>query len=159
MLKLIYLSLFGLIPACLSHGTHDNTGPNQGETIQEYAQRHVRLVICSYTTSSWIHSPSKLDVVRTSYVGFNVHPDGINTDGTVQRLVWCSEFLPIARFEQVGWSRHIQKDRASYISLGTDFGTRKKLKQSTVSITFIRRRSRRQTIPFNIAWLVAEYLF
>ncbi|PPQ69440.1 hypothetical protein CVT25_004832 [Psilocybe cyanescens] len=43
MLKLIYLSLFGLIPACLSHGTHDNTGPNQGETIQEYAQRHVRL--------------------------------------------------------------------------------------------------------------------
>ncbi|KAF8963956.1 precursor to secretory protein Ssp120 [Flammula alnicola] len=41
MYKLICLSLLGLIQGTLGHGSHDNAGPAQGETIQEYAQRHM----------------------------------------------------------------------------------------------------------------------
>jgi hypothetical protein len=41
MFKLIYLSLLGLVQGSLGHGGHENTGPAKGETIQQYAQRHM----------------------------------------------------------------------------------------------------------------------
>ncbi|KAF8167552.1 precursor to secretory protein Ssp120 [Crassisporium funariophilum] len=41
MMKLICLSLLGLIQGGLGHGGHENTGPANGETIQQYAQRHM----------------------------------------------------------------------------------------------------------------------
>ena len=41
MYKLIYLSLLGLAQYALAHGGHENSGPQPGETIQQYAQRHV----------------------------------------------------------------------------------------------------------------------
>ncbi|KAH9486439.1 putative calcium-binding protein [Psilocybe cubensis] len=41
MLKFVYLSLLGIIPASLAHGSHEESGPAHGESIQEYAQRHM----------------------------------------------------------------------------------------------------------------------
>jgi len=41
MLRLICLSLLVLIEGGLGHGRHEKTGPLQGETIQQYAQRHM----------------------------------------------------------------------------------------------------------------------
>jgi hypothetical protein len=41
MYKLICLSLLGLAQCALAHGGHENAGPQPGETIQQYAQRHV----------------------------------------------------------------------------------------------------------------------
>ncbi|KAF8913193.1 hypothetical protein CPB84DRAFT_1760582 [Gymnopilus junonius] len=41
MLKLLCLSLLGLVQSSLAHGGHENAGPVKGETIQEYAQRHM----------------------------------------------------------------------------------------------------------------------
>jgi Ca2+-binding EF-hand superfamily protein len=41
MYKLISLCLLALSQGALGHGTHENTGPAAGETIQEYAQRHM----------------------------------------------------------------------------------------------------------------------
>jgi len=41
MFKLICLSLLGLVQSSLAHGGHANTGPAPGETIQQYAQRHM----------------------------------------------------------------------------------------------------------------------
>ena len=41
MLNLLYLSLLGLVPVGLAHGGHEHSGPAAGETIQQYAQRHV----------------------------------------------------------------------------------------------------------------------
>jgi len=44
MYKLLCLSLLGLTQGALGHGGHENSGPAAGETIQQYAQRHVRLL-------------------------------------------------------------------------------------------------------------------
>ena len=41
MNKVIYLVLLASIQAGFGHGGHENSGPAAGETIQEYAQRHV----------------------------------------------------------------------------------------------------------------------
>ncbi|KAF8807902.1 precursor to secretory protein Ssp120 [Phlegmacium glaucopus] len=41
MMKLICLSLLALVEGGFGHGTHENTGPAHGETIQQYAQRHM----------------------------------------------------------------------------------------------------------------------
>ena len=41
MLPLICLSLLALVNGGFAHEGHGNTGPAKGETIQQYAQRHV----------------------------------------------------------------------------------------------------------------------
>ncbi|KAF9486393.1 precursor to secretory protein Ssp120 [Pholiota conissans] len=41
MHKLLWLFLLALVQGSLSHDTHESAGPASGETIQEYAQRHM----------------------------------------------------------------------------------------------------------------------
>lgn len=65
MYKLICLSLLALVQGSLGHGSHESTGPAQGETIQEYAQRHVRPYRVKNTVQSNLDG---IDVLRTSYV-------------------------------------------------------------------------------------------
>lgn len=43
------LSLLIFVPSLvLGHGGHENSGPAAGETIQQYAQRHVRRFLAQY---------------------------------------------------------------------------------------------------------------
>ncbi|KAJ3516254.1 hypothetical protein NLJ89_g1235 [Agrocybe chaxingu] len=39
--KLVCLTLLGLVQGSLGHGDHEHAGPAQGETIEQYAQRHM----------------------------------------------------------------------------------------------------------------------
>lgn len=67
MLKFLCLSLLGLIPAALAHGDHESPGPAKGETIQEYAQRHVGSSIIGERVLAEL-TFCYTDVFRASYV-------------------------------------------------------------------------------------------
>ena len=41
MFKPLAVSLLLLVELALAHGGHEHAGPESGETIQQYAQRHV----------------------------------------------------------------------------------------------------------------------
>ena len=52
MYKLICLSLLGFAQYALAHGGHEDAGPKPGETIQQYAQRHVHQFLDDTQTQS-----------------------------------------------------------------------------------------------------------
>ena len=66
MLRLICLSLLVNFERGFGHGGHESTGPLHGETIQQYAQRHVR--IYNPISLNFSFSSQVIDVFRTSYV-------------------------------------------------------------------------------------------
>lgn len=71
MLKTVCLSLLVLVQGAFGHGGHGNSGPAAGETIQQYAQRHVCFHTTFHTTKLIV--ASVIDVVRAPYVSIDAH--------------------------------------------------------------------------------------
>jgi len=103
MLKTICLSLLVVVQGAFGHGGHENSGPAAGETIQQYAQRHVCFHITFHTTKLII--ASIIDVVGAPYVSIDAHLFlSLAKPFVRQRFIRHWEFLPPSRPRQVSSS-------------------------------------------------------